>query len=136
MRLNISAWKRQLVLVFAISLLSYGKNKVQLKDISKTEIKKVEQEYKIWHRAKMLFNLTQIADNVDFNLFSDEDAACIDLLGKAIVDAKPIVQDHDLDTITTATFGKYTLLLGNPPPHKLTEFILGQHCLTPTLFCR
>ncbi len=26
MRLNISAWKRQLVLVFAISLLSYGKN--------------------------------------------------------------------------------------------------------------
>lgn len=59
----------------------------------------------------MLFNLTQIADNVDFNLFSDEDAACIDLLGKAIVDAKPIVQDHDLDTITTATFGKYTLLL-------------------------
>ena len=110
-------------------ILSYGKNKVQLKDISKTEIKKVEQEYKIWHRAKMLFNLTQIADNVDFNLFSDEDAACIDLLGKAIVDAKPIVQDHDLDTITTATFGKYTLLLLTQKmpngKYKIQEFFQG-----------
>lgn len=92
-------------------ILSYGKNKVQLRDISRSEITKVEQEYKIWHRAKKLFNLTQIDENVDFNLFSDEEAAYIDLLGKAIVDAKPIVQDHDLDTITTATFGKYTLLL-------------------------
>ena len=42
-------------------ILSYGKNKVQLRDISRSEITKVEQEYKIWHRAKnYLIQVSQV----------------------------------------------------------------------------
>ena len=52
-----------------------------------------------------------VKDDVNIGDLSDEDAICLDLLGQAIIDKKPISQDHELNPITIATIGKYNFLL-------------------------
>lgn len=91
--------------------ICYGENKVQIKKISPSDYKGVEEEYKRWYRAKMLYEQMGITADVNIGDLNDEDAACLDLLGQAIIDKKPIFQNHELNPITTATIGKYHFLL-------------------------
>lgn len=55
----------------------------------------------------MLYEQMGITADVNIGDLNDEDAACLDLLGQAIIDKKPIFQNHELNPITTATIGKY-----------------------------
>lgn len=92
-------------------IICYGKSKVKVKSLSSSDYKEVEEEYKKWHRAKLLYEQLGVMEDVNIGELSDEDAACLDLLGQAVVDKKPISQDHELNPITTATIGKYNFLL-------------------------
>ena len=84
---------------------------LKVKSLSSSDYKEVEEEYKKWHRAKLLYEQLGVMEDVNIGELSDEDAACLDLLGQAVVDKKPISQDHELNPITTATIGKYNFLL-------------------------
>lgn len=111
---NISTRLHELVFLLECiktKVICYGENKVQVKSIPPSDYKEIDEEYKKWHRAKMLYELMGVTEDVNIGDLSDEDAACLDLLGQAIIDKKPISQDHELNPITTATIGKYHFLL-------------------------
>lgn len=111
---NISTRLHELVFLLECiktKVICYGGNKVQVKSIPPSDYKEIEEEYKKWSRAKMLFDLMGVKDDVNIGDLSDEDAICLDLLGQAIIDKKPISQDHELNPITIATIGKYNFLL-------------------------
>lgn len=111
---NISTRLHELVFLLECiktKVICYGGNKVQVKSIPSSDYKEIEEEYKKWHRAKMLYKLMGVTEDVNIGDLSDEDAVCLDLLGQAIIDKKPISQDHELNPITTATIGKYHFLL-------------------------
>ena len=46
-------------------VICYGGNKVQVKSIPPSDYKEIEEEYKKWSRAKMLFDLMGVKDDVN-----------------------------------------------------------------------
>jgi hypothetical protein len=72
---------------------------------------RLNKEAEYWLRIEQLFNKLHISLELDISEFSDRDFGNLELLMKGILDKKEISQSKEIDLITTADVGKYTILL-------------------------
>lgn len=80
-------------------------------NVDGNKIGRLNKEIEYWLRVEQLFKKLHISLDLDISEFSDKDFGNLELLMKGILDKKEISQSKEIDLITTADVGKYTILL-------------------------
>lgn len=91
--------------------IKLGQRTIKVKSVQTRQKNAVSKELLRWKNASLLFKKFNINQDVDTKSFTDKDFGNIDLLINAILENKPVKQDHELSTITTAEIGPYNVLL-------------------------
>ena len=89
-----------------------GEECISFNNIKDEDVRNVEEQFCFWFSVVETLKLLNCdISQINIESFQYEDYRNLELLKRAILDKEDISQNHELDLITKATFGPYTVLL-------------------------